>query len=256
MLGGTVRMPAGPYWLAATLGCPVYLTFGLFHEPTAITSTASRSPSGSPCRAARGRPGPRATRRCSPTPRALLPARPRQLVQLLRLLEGPRVNDSPALRPLSSSSAAGRSTLSQICEIAAGRARAALTSDPAARARLDASRASLERQLRAGARSTASPTGVGESCETPVPPESTGEFSATCCASTAAARARRSATRRAPRWCRASGLAVPRLFGRASCRAREAGGAARPPHPAAHPGRGLGGRQRRSHAAVVRGCRR
>jgi predicted LPLAT superfamily acyltransferase len=32
-LGGTVRLPAGPYWLAATLRCPVYLTFGLFHEP-------------------------------------------------------------------------------------------------------------------------------------------------------------------------------------------------------------------------------
>jgi predicted LPLAT superfamily acyltransferase len=32
-LGGRVSLPAGPYWLAATLGCPVYLTFGLFHEP-------------------------------------------------------------------------------------------------------------------------------------------------------------------------------------------------------------------------------
>jgi len=33
MLGGKVRMPAGPYMLAAMLGCPVFLTFGLFHEP-------------------------------------------------------------------------------------------------------------------------------------------------------------------------------------------------------------------------------
>jgi predicted LPLAT superfamily acyltransferase len=32
-LGARVSMPSGPYWLAATLGCPVYLTFGLFHEP-------------------------------------------------------------------------------------------------------------------------------------------------------------------------------------------------------------------------------
>jgi predicted LPLAT superfamily acyltransferase len=32
-LGGRARLPAGPYLLAASLGCPVYLTFGLFHEP-------------------------------------------------------------------------------------------------------------------------------------------------------------------------------------------------------------------------------
>lgn len=31
--GASVRMPSGPFWLAATLGCPVYLTFGLYHEP-------------------------------------------------------------------------------------------------------------------------------------------------------------------------------------------------------------------------------
>ncbi|HTA20700.1 MAG TPA: lipid A biosynthesis acyltransferase [Polyangia bacterium] len=33
LFGERVSLPAGPYWLAATLGCPVYLTFGLFHEP-------------------------------------------------------------------------------------------------------------------------------------------------------------------------------------------------------------------------------
>jgi predicted LPLAT superfamily acyltransferase len=33
LLGGKARLPAGPYWLAATLRCPVFLTFGLFHEP-------------------------------------------------------------------------------------------------------------------------------------------------------------------------------------------------------------------------------
>jgi predicted LPLAT superfamily acyltransferase len=32
-LGGRASLPAGPYWLAATLGCPVLLTFGLFREP-------------------------------------------------------------------------------------------------------------------------------------------------------------------------------------------------------------------------------
>jgi predicted LPLAT superfamily acyltransferase len=32
-LGARAPMPAGPFWLAATLGCPVYLTFGLYHEP-------------------------------------------------------------------------------------------------------------------------------------------------------------------------------------------------------------------------------
>jgi predicted LPLAT superfamily acyltransferase len=31
--GQAARFPAGPYVLASTLGCPVYLTFGLYHEP-------------------------------------------------------------------------------------------------------------------------------------------------------------------------------------------------------------------------------
>ncbi len=32
-LGAKARLPAGPYILAATLGCPVYLTFGLYRDP-------------------------------------------------------------------------------------------------------------------------------------------------------------------------------------------------------------------------------
>jgi predicted LPLAT superfamily acyltransferase len=32
-LGELVPFPAGPYWLAAAIGCPVYLTFGLYREP-------------------------------------------------------------------------------------------------------------------------------------------------------------------------------------------------------------------------------
>ena len=32
-LGGTALLPSGPYMLAAMLGCPVYLTFGLSHPP-------------------------------------------------------------------------------------------------------------------------------------------------------------------------------------------------------------------------------
>jgi predicted LPLAT superfamily acyltransferase len=32
-LGGTARLPVGPYLLAATLGCPVLLTFGLYNAP-------------------------------------------------------------------------------------------------------------------------------------------------------------------------------------------------------------------------------
>ncbi len=32
-LGGKALLPSGPYMLAAMLGCPVYLTFGLYHEP-------------------------------------------------------------------------------------------------------------------------------------------------------------------------------------------------------------------------------
>jgi predicted LPLAT superfamily acyltransferase len=32
-LGGSVPFPTGPYMLAAMLGCPVFLTFGLYREP-------------------------------------------------------------------------------------------------------------------------------------------------------------------------------------------------------------------------------
>jgi len=32
-LGGKALLPTGPYMLAAMLGCPVFLTFGLYHEP-------------------------------------------------------------------------------------------------------------------------------------------------------------------------------------------------------------------------------
>jgi len=32
-LGSRVKFPAGPYVLASVLRCPVFLTFGLFHEP-------------------------------------------------------------------------------------------------------------------------------------------------------------------------------------------------------------------------------
>lgn len=33
LFGGTARLPTGPYLLASMLKCPVFLTFGLFHEP-------------------------------------------------------------------------------------------------------------------------------------------------------------------------------------------------------------------------------
>jgi predicted LPLAT superfamily acyltransferase len=33
LFGAPALLPAGPYWLAASLRCPVYLTFGLFYEP-------------------------------------------------------------------------------------------------------------------------------------------------------------------------------------------------------------------------------
>jgi predicted LPLAT superfamily acyltransferase len=32
-LGRSARFPTGPFVLAATLGCPIYLTFGLYHPP-------------------------------------------------------------------------------------------------------------------------------------------------------------------------------------------------------------------------------
>jgi predicted LPLAT superfamily acyltransferase len=33
LFGAPALLPAGPYWLAASLRCPVFLTFGLYHEP-------------------------------------------------------------------------------------------------------------------------------------------------------------------------------------------------------------------------------
>jgi histidine ammonia-lyase len=68
---------------------------------------------------------------------------------------------------------AGPLTLEQICDVAAGRARPLLNAEPAYRARLEASRASLERQLAAGRVVYGVTTGVGESCENEVPPELT-----------------------------------------------------------------------------------
>ena len=60
-------------------------------------------------------------------------------------------------------------TLEQICDVAQGRARPVLNAAPAYRARLEASRASLERQLAAGRVVYGVTTGVGESCDTEVP---------------------------------------------------------------------------------------
>jgi histidine ammonia-lyase len=68
-------------------------------------------------------------------------------------------------------------TLEQICDVAQGRAQARLNPEPEYRARLEASRASLERQLRAGRVIYGVTTGVGESCETAVPPELTDQLS-------------------------------------------------------------------------------
>ncbi len=68
-------------------------------------------------------------------------------------------------------------TVEQICDVAQGRARARLSADPEYRARLEASRASLERQLRSGRVIYGVTTGVGESCETAVPPELTNQLS-------------------------------------------------------------------------------
>jgi histidine ammonia-lyase len=68
-------------------------------------------------------------------------------------------------------------TLEQICDVAQGRARARLNPAPEYRARLEASRASLERQLRAGRVVYGVTTGVGESCENQIPPELTDQLS-------------------------------------------------------------------------------
>jgi histidine ammonia-lyase len=69
-------------------------------------------------------------------------------------------------------------TVAEICEVAAGRARLALSSDPAFRARIEQSRESLVRQLAAGRTIYGVTTGVGESCENVVPPGRVGELSA------------------------------------------------------------------------------
>jgi histidine ammonia-lyase len=69
-------------------------------------------------------------------------------------------------------------TVAQVCDIATGRARAALSTDAAFRALIEESRASLERQLAAGRTIYGVTTGVGESCENPVPSARTGEVSA------------------------------------------------------------------------------
>jgi histidine ammonia-lyase len=69
-------------------------------------------------------------------------------------------------------------TIADVCEVASGRRRARLSSDAAYRVRLDAGRASLERQLAAGRTIYGVTTGVGESCENPVPIDRAGELSA------------------------------------------------------------------------------
>ena len=66
---------------------------------------------------------------------------------------------------------AGPVGLEQISALATGRARAELSANPEYRARLEASRRSLERQLAAGKAVYGVTTGVGESCETEVPAE-------------------------------------------------------------------------------------
>jgi len=72
-------------------------------------------------------------------------------------------------RPTEVTFGAGALTLEQICDLALGRARPLLNDAPAYRARLEASRASLERQLAAGRVVYGVTTGVGESCDTEVP---------------------------------------------------------------------------------------
>ncbi|HTA20699.1 MAG TPA: aromatic amino acid ammonia-lyase [Polyangia bacterium] len=69
-------------------------------------------------------------------------------------------------------------SIDDVSAIAAGAAAVALSTDAPFRARIDASRASLERQLAAGRTIYGVTTGVGESCETVVPLPRTGEVSA------------------------------------------------------------------------------
>jgi len=68
-------------------------------------------------------------------------------------------------------------TIADVCAVAHGRAQARLNADPEYRARLEASRASLERQLAAGRVIYGVTTGVGESCENEVAREHAEAFS-------------------------------------------------------------------------------
>ena len=91
--GAPALLPAGPYWLAATLRCPVFLTFGLYHEPNRYDLYCE--PFAERIELARG-DRENAARvvgaALRATAGALLPHGPRQLVQLLPGLEGGRVS--------------------------------------------------------------------------------------------------------------------------------------------------------------------
>ena len=86
----------------------------------------------------------------------------------------PSVSSGPAASSSSSASVVFGPRPVRIDDIVAlgtGAARATLDPDPAYRRQLEESRRSLERQLAAGRQIYGVTTGVGESCETKVPPE-------------------------------------------------------------------------------------
>jgi len=77
------------------------------------------------------------------------------------------VKDNPSKHPANPAVGFGREaiTIDQVWELAHGRARAALDADAGYRRALEASHASLQRQLRAGRAVYGITTGVGDSCE-------------------------------------------------------------------------------------------
>ena len=172
-----------------------------------------------------------------------MPCDPIPVVQLLRLLGDPVDAREVAVGagPADSGGCAGRG--------AGAGGRWPWPRIPAFRARVEASRAFLDELLRDGGEVYGVNTGYGDSCTVPVPPHLLAELPAQLlryhgcglgrCLEPAETLAVLLARLNVP---------GPGLFGGALRAAGGPGGAHQPPHPAAHPGGGLGGRQRRPHA--------
>ena len=145
-------------------------------------------------------------------------------------------------------------TIEGVLEVASGRRAVGLSRDPAFRERIARGALFLKQTLDQGGTVYGVNTGYGDSCVVEIPPHLVTELPVHPCAITAAARAS-SSTKRNPRGPgRAPVLAGARLLRRALGAPPAPRGAHQSPHPAVHPGRGLGRSERRPDAALL--CRR